>query len=151
MPKAVENVRKTRIDRRCGKRVGRLDKRHVGLATLERRHQLDPDLLVGLGLIHRHGVPSSYTDAHPTFLARKSRIDAAISRAWVSSAKWPVSSNRTSALRLWRLNASAPDGRKKRIVLAPHREQRRSVRAEVFVELRVPRDIAGVIEEQVEL
>src|SRR5690242_10694283 len=112
MPKAVENVRKTRIDRRCGKRVGRLGKRHVGLATLERRHQLDPDLLVGLGLIHRHGVPSSYTDAHATFLVRKSRIDAAISRAWVSSAKWPVSSNRTSALRLSRLNASAPDGRK---------------------------------------
>src|SRR5690349_20807370 len=38
-----------------------------------------------------------------------------------------------------------------RIVLAPHREQRRSVRTVVFVELRVPRDIAALIEEQVEL
>src|SRR5262249_50598167 len=51
-------------------------------------------------------------DAHASFLVRKSRITSAISLAWVSSAKWPVSKNRTSALRLSRLNASAPDGRK---------------------------------------
>src|SRR5215510_5832483 len=38
-----------------------------------------------------------------------------------------------------------------RVVLAPHRKQRRPMRAEVFVELRVERHIAGVIEEQVEL
>src|SRR5215813_573149 len=38
-----------------------------------------------------------------------------------------------------------------RIVLAPHREKRRPVRAEVFLELRVQRDIAGVVEEQVQL
>src|SRR5262247_195182 len=42
-------------------------------------------------------------------------------------------------------------GQEKRVVLAPHREQRRPVRAEVVVELRIQRDIAGVIEEQVEL
>src|SRR5262245_24787678 len=39
----------------------------------------------------------------------------------------------------------------KRIVLAPHREERRPSRAEVFLELRVQRDIAGVVEEEVEL
>src|SRR5262245_1835615 len=38
-----------------------------------------------------------------------------------------------------------------RIVLAPHREERRPPRAEVLVERRVQRDIAGVVEEQVEL
>src|SRR5262245_26192803 len=32
-----------------------------------------------------------------------------------------------------------------RVVLAPHREQRRPPRAEVFLELRVLRDIAGVV------
>src|SRR2546426_300537 len=37
------------------------------------------------------------------------------------------------------------------VVLAPYRQQRRPVRAEVFLERRVQRDIAGVIEEQVEL
>src|SRR5215472_14563768 len=42
-------------------------------------------------------------------------------------------------------------GQEKRVVLAPHREQRRPVRAEVVVELRIQRDIAGVVEEQVEL
>src|SRR5262249_56357723 len=50
--------------------------------------------------------------AQASFLVRKFRIAAAISLAWVSSAKWPVSRNRTSAFRLSRLNASAPDGRK---------------------------------------
>src|SRR5262249_19985603 len=38
-----------------------------------------------------------------------------------------------------------------RVVLAPHRKQRRPVGAEVFLELRVERHIAGVVEEQVEL
>src|SRR5262245_30489694 len=42
-------------------------------------------------------------------------------------------------------------GQEKRVVPAPHRQQRRPVRAEVFVELRVQRDIGGVVEEQVEL
>jgi hypothetical protein len=37
---------------------------------------------------------------------------SAISRACVSSAKWPVSKKRTTALGISRLNASAPDGRK---------------------------------------
>src|SRR5262249_5118348 len=50
--------------------------------------------------------------AQASFLVRKFLIAGAISLAWVSSAKWPVSRNRTSALRLSRLNASAPDGRK---------------------------------------
>src|SRR5262245_1148085 len=38
-----------------------------------------------------------------------------------------------------------------RVVPAPHRQERRPVRAEVLVELRVQCDVAGVIEEQVEL
>src|SRR5262245_8087468 len=38
-----------------------------------------------------------------------------------------------------------------RVVLAPHREQGRPVRTEVLVELRVQRNIAGVVEEQIEL
>src|SRR5215471_11507376 len=37
------------------------------------------------------------------------------------------------------------------IILAPHREERRPPSAKVFLELRVQRDIAGVVEEQVEL
>ena len=37
---------------------------------------------------------------------------AAISAAWVSSAKWPVSKKRTTASGMSRLNASAPGGRK---------------------------------------
>jgi hypothetical protein len=43
---------------------------------------------------------------------RKSRMLSAISRACVSSAKWPVSKKRTSARGISRLNASAPGGRK---------------------------------------
>src|SRR5262249_9089615 len=38
-----------------------------------------------------------------------------------------------------------------RIVLAPPRQERRPPRAEVLLELRIQRDIAGVVEEQVEL
>src|SRR6266446_5866811 len=38
-----------------------------------------------------------------------------------------------------------------RVVLAPHRKQRGPVRAEVVLELRVQRDIAGVVAEQVQL
>src|SRR5262249_54789 len=44
---------------------------------------------------------------------RKSRMAGAISAAWVSSAKCPVSSRRTTASGMSRLNASAPAGRKK--------------------------------------
>src|SRR4029453_15007916 len=44
--------------------------------------------------------------------ARKLRIAPAISGAWVSSAKCPVSKKRTTAPGLSRLNASAPTGRK---------------------------------------
>src|SRR5271155_187895 len=40
------------------------------------------------------------------------RISSAISAAWVSSAKWPVSKKRTTASGMSRLNASAPGGRK---------------------------------------
>src|SRR2546428_3520953 len=54
MPKAVGNPGQTRIDRRRGERFGRLSQRHVVVPTLEGRHQLTPDLLVGLGLIHGH-------------------------------------------------------------------------------------------------
>src|SRR5262249_58422881 len=50
---------------------------------------------------------------------RRSRIAAAISSQWVSSAKWPVSKKRTSAFGMSRLNASAPGGRKKGSFL-PH-------------------------------
>src|SRR6516225_10030396 len=45
--------------------------------------------------------------------AKKSRIAAAISFAWVSSAKWPVSKKWIMAPGISRLNASAPPGRKK--------------------------------------
>src|SRR4030095_1883062 len=38
-----------------------------------------------------------------------------------------------------------------RVVLPPDREQRRLVRAEIFVEPRVQRDVSGVVEEQIEL
>src|SRR5262245_43997597 len=56
--------------------------------------------------------------------------------------------DRTRNIALERLGAS---GQEERVVLAPHRKQRRSVGAEVVLELRVQRDIAGVVEEQVEL
>src|SRR5262245_18915135 len=56
--------------------------------------------------------------------------------------------DRTRKIALERLGA----GRQKEwIVLAPHRQQRRPVGAEVVVKLRIQRDIAGVVEEQVEL
>jgi hypothetical protein len=35
---------------------------------------------------------------------------------------------------------------KERIVLAPHRQQRRLVLSEVSLELRIERDVAGVVE-----
>src|SRR5215470_5689347 len=38
--------------------------------------------------------------------------------------------------------------KKERIVFAPDRQQRRTVRAKVLLERRVQRDIAGVVEEQ---
>src|SRR5262245_28168142 len=56
--------------------------------------------------------------------------------------------DRTRNIALERLGARRQE---ERIVLAPHREQRRPVRAEVLVELRVQSDIARVVEEQVEL
>src|SRR5262244_3134932 len=39
----------------------------------------------------------------------------------------------------------------KRIVLAPHGEQRRPMRAKIRLELRIQRDVALVVAEQVEL
>src|SRR5215467_13337446 len=54
----------------------------------------------------------------------------------------------TRNIALERLGAGREE---ERVVLAPYRQQRRPVRAEVFLERRVQRDIAGVIEEQVEL
>jgi hypothetical protein len=39
----------------------------------------------------------------------------------------------------------------KRIILAPHRQQRRLVLSEVSLELRIERDVAGVVEQQIEL
>ena len=50
--------------------------------------------------------------AHRPAQPRNRRIAAAISSAWVSRAKWPVSKNCTSASGRSRLNASAPGGRK---------------------------------------
>src|SRR5271166_5817073 len=50
---------------------------------------------------------------------RNSRIAVAISRAWVSSAKWPVSKKWISASGLSRVKALAPAGRKNGSVL-PH-------------------------------
>src|SRR5215471_600146 len=41
--------------------------------------------------------------------------------------------------------------KEERIVLAPNSEQRRTVGAEIRLELRVQRDVAGVVEKQVEL
>ena len=41
--------------------------------------------------------------------------------------------------------------KEERIVLAPHRQQRRPMLAEVFVKPRVHRHVAGVVEEQIEL
>src|SRR5436309_6132544 len=54
----------------------------------------------------------------------------------------------TGNIPLERLGAGRQE---ERVVLAPHRQQRRPVRAEVFLERRVQRDIAGIIEAQVEL
>ena len=42
-------------------------------------------------------------------------------------------------------------GKKERIALAPDRQQRRLLGAEIFLELRIERDIAGIIQKQVEL
>lgn len=40
---------------------------------------------------------------------------------------------------------------KERVVLSPYRKQRRATRAEVFLELRIERDVAGVVQKQIEL
>src|SRR5262245_65596331 len=56
--------------------------------------------------------------------------------------------HRTWNVALERLGARRQE---ERIVLAPRRKERRPPRAEVFLELRVQRDVAGVVEEQVEL
>ena len=42
-------------------------------------------------------------------------------------------------------------GQKERITLAPNRQQRRLLGAEIFLELRVERDVAGIIQKQIEL
>src|SRR5215469_5878063 len=49
------------------------------------------------------------------------------------------------------LEGLGPGRQEKRVVPAPHREQRRPAGAEVLLECRVERDIARVVEEQVEL
>src|SRR5262249_57352625 len=55
-----------------------------------------------------HDCTPSMKDSQGT---RKSRMAAAISAAWVSSAKWPVSRKRTTASGMSRLKASAPAAR----------------------------------------
>src|SRR5262245_22723936 len=64
----------------------------------------------------KHGseVARSTDSRHALLLChfRKSRMLSAISRACVSSAKWPVSKKRTTARGLSRLKASAPGGTK---------------------------------------
>ena len=76
---------------------------------------------------------------------------AAISVAWVSSAKCPVSKKRTVAFGMSRLNASAPGGRKNGSFL-PHTASRGGLCvAEILLEGRIERDIALVVAEQVEL
>src|SRR4051812_8049499 len=42
-------------------------------------------------------------------------------------------------------------GQEERIVLAPHRQQRRLAISEIGVEVRVESDIAGIVEQQIEL
>ena len=76
---------------------------------------------------------------------------SAISAACVSSAKWPVSKKRTVGVR-----DVAPEGfgagrQEERIVLAPHRQERRLVGAEIVLEGRIERDVALVVAEQIEL
>ena len=76
---------------------------------------------------------------------------AAISAACVSSAKWPVSRNRTTApgnVALERLGAGRQE---ERIVPAPDREEARLVSPEILLKLRIESDVAAVITKQVEL
>ena len=42
-------------------------------------------------------------------------------------------------------------GQKERIAVAPYREQRRPFRAEIFLELRIEREVGGIVQEEVEL
>ena len=49
------------------------------------------------------------------------------------------------------LERVSPGRQKERVILSPHREQWRPVCAEVLLELRVERDVAGIVQEQVEL
>src|ERR1700693_981197 len=51
-------------------------------------------------------------DTNRAYFMKNSRMVDAISAAWVSSAKCPVSKKRTTAFGMSRLNASAPCGRK---------------------------------------
>ncbi len=72
-------------------------------------------------------------------------------RAWVSSAKWPVSKKRSPASGMSRLKASAPGGEEEGVVRAPDRQERRLVGAEIGLECRIERDVALVVAEEVEL
>ena len=76
---------------------------------------------------------------------------AAISAAWVSSAKWPVSKKRTVAFGIIALERFGAGRQEEGIVLAPHRQERRLVGAEIFLEGRIERDVALVVAEQIEL
>jgi hypothetical protein len=71
----------------------------------------------------REGSPNK--TVHTDHRGRKSRMAAAISAAYVSSAKCPVPKRRTTASGKSCLKASGPLRQEEGVVLAPHRQQGR--------------------------
>ena len=71
--------------------------------------------------------------------------------AWVSRAKWPVSSRCTCAAGRSRWNASAPAAGKKASFLPQMANSLGCDEAKVFLKSRVQRHVGRVIEEQVQL
>ena len=82
---------------------------------------------------------------------RNSRIAAAISAACVSNAKWPGVEEADIGVRNIALERFGSRGQEEWVVLAPHRQKRRLVISEIGVEVRVESDIAGIVEQQIEL
>jgi hypothetical protein len=83
--------------------------------------------------------------------AKKSRISAAISLAWVSSAKWPASKKWIVAPGISRLKRLGTARQEKRIVLSPNCQETWLVSPEIALEDRVKRDVVLVIAQQVQL
>ena len=98
----------------------------------------------GLSRLNRHrprgrSAPQKFTDALRNFDCMRFKCEVTgIEKADDCAGNFPLECLRSR-------------GQKKRIVLAPHREERRLVGSKVLLKGRVKRDVAFIIPEQIEL